>query len=94
MKKSSHGFGNGVVASAALQVRLLPLAFILQGGAMLVLSRMRDQIIQIGDDIQVVIVDVRGDKVRVGVNAPNNVTVHRKEVYDAIKREQRYAQRL
>ena len=54
---------------------------------MLVLSRQRDESIMIGDDIEVTIVDIRGDKVRLGINAPKNVSVHRKEVYDAIRRE-------
>jgi carbon storage regulator len=53
---------------------------------MLVLSRQKDESIIIGDDIQVTIVDVRGDKVRVGITAPSSVTVHRKEVYFAIKK--------
>jgi len=59
---------------------------------MLVLSRQRDQSIMIGDDIEITIVDVRGDKVRVGINAPRQVSVHRKEVYDAIRRETEAAQ--
>ena len=54
---------------------------------MLVLSRQKDQTIMIGDDIEVTIVDIRGDKVRLGINAPRTVTVHRKEVYDMLKRE-------
>lgn len=54
---------------------------------MLVLSRQRDQSIVIGDDIEITIVDVRGDKVRIGINAPRHVSVHRKEVYEAIRRE-------
>ncbi len=54
---------------------------------MLVLSRQRDQSIMIGDDIEITIVDVRGDKVRIGINAPREVSVHRKEVYEAIQRE-------
>ncbi|MCK4660493.1 MAG: carbon storage regulator CsrA [Phycisphaerae bacterium] len=58
---------------------------------MLVLSRTRDETIMIGDDIQITIVDVRGDKVRLGINAPSHVAVHRKEVYDAIQRENRLA---
>ncbi len=41
----------------------------------------------IGDDIELTIVDIRGDKVRVGIKAPSSVPVHRKEVYDAIKEE-------
>lgn len=58
---------------------------------MLVLSRQRDQTIMIGDDIEITIVDIRGDKVRVGINAPTNIPVHRKEVYDAIRNENRSA---
>ena len=54
---------------------------------MLVLSRQRDETIMIGDDIQVTVVDVRGDKVRIGISAPAHVPVHRKEVYEAIQRE-------
>ena len=54
---------------------------------MLVLSRQRDETIMIGDDVEITVVDVRGDKVRLGINAPRSVQVHRKEVYDAIKRE-------
>ena len=58
---------------------------------MLVLSRQRDETIMIGDDIEITIVDIRGDKVRLGISAPNSVPVHRKEVYEAIKRENRDA---
>ena len=58
---------------------------------MLVLSRQRDQTIMIGDDIEITVVDIRGDKVRLGINAPTEVPVHRKEVYEAIKRENRAA---
>lgn len=54
---------------------------------MLVLSRTRDEVICIGDEITVCVVDIRGDKVRLGVNAPRTVSVHRKEVYDAIHSE-------
>ena len=61
---------------------------------MLVLSRTRDETIMIGDDIEITIVDVRGDKVRVGINAPASVPVHRKEVYESIKRENQQASRL
>jgi carbon storage regulator len=56
---------------------------------MLVLSRHRDESIMIGDDIVVTIVDIRGDKVRLGIEAPNHVPVHRQEVYEAIQRENR-----
>ena len=58
---------------------------------MLVLSRQRDQIIMIGDDVEITVVDIRGDKVRLGINAPPEIPVHRKEVYEAIKRENRAA---
>ena len=61
---------------------------------MLVLSRQRDETIMIGDDIEITIVDVRGDKVRLGINAPSHIPVHRKEVYDAIKRENEQAAKL
>ncbi len=61
---------------------------------MLVLSRQRDETIMIGDDIQITIVDIRGDKVRLGINAPSHVPVHRKEVYDAIQRENRAAAQM
>lgn len=53
---------------------------------MLVLSRQRDETITIGDDIEVTVVDIRGDKVRLGISAPKQVPVHRKEVYLEIKR--------
>lgn len=54
---------------------------------MLVLSRQSDETIIIGDNIRVTIVEVRGDKVRIGIDAPRNISVHRQEIYDAIQRE-------
>ncbi|MCP3690844.1 MAG: carbon storage regulator CsrA [Planctomycetaceae bacterium] len=54
---------------------------------MLVLSRHRDESIMIGDNIVITIVDIRGDKVRLGIDAPQSIPVHRQEVYDAIQRE-------
>ena len=54
---------------------------------MLVLSRQRDESIIIGDNIKVTIADIRGDKVRLGIEAPSNVAVHRQEVYEAIQRD-------
>jgi len=54
---------------------------------MLVLSRRRDESIVIGEDIQITIVDIRGDKVRLGIEAPTSVCVHRKELREAIQRE-------
>ena len=56
---------------------------------MLVLSRQRDESIMIGDKVVITIVDIRGDKVRLGIQAPGEIPVHRQEVYEAIKREGR-----
>lgn len=61
---------------------------------MLVLSRQRDEIIMIGDDVEITIVDIRGDKVRIGITAPAHIPVHRKEVYEAIKRENYAASKI
>ena len=61
---------------------------------MLVLSRQRDETIMIGDDIEITVVDVRGDKVRLGINAPSKIAVHRKEVYEAIRAENERAARV
>jgi len=58
---------------------------------MLILSRKVDEKIVIGDDISVSIVEIRGDQVRIGVDAPKNVKVFRKEVFDAIKAENQAA---
>jgi carbon storage regulator len=54
---------------------------------MLVLSRQKDESIMIGDNVEITIVDVRGDKVRLGITAPKAIPVHRREVYEAIQRE-------
>jgi len=54
---------------------------------MLVLTRHKNESIMIGEDIEVMIVDVKGDKVRLGIEAPKEISVHRKEIYEAIKRE-------
>lgn len=61
---------------------------------MLVLSRQRDETIMIGDEVEITVVDIRGDKVRLGVTAPTRIAVHRKEVYEAIEAENRKASRL
>ena len=53
---------------------------------MLVLSRRRDESIVIGDDIRITIVEIRDDKVRLGIETPRDVSVHRSEVYEAIRR--------
>ena len=55
---------------------------------MLVLSRKKNESIIINNDISIVVVEIRGDKVRLGVEAPKEVPVHRREVYDAIKRSE------
>jgi cytosine deaminase len=54
---------------------------------MLVLARQRNETIVIGDNIEITIVDIRGEKVRLGIVAPKEITVHRKEIHDAIKRD-------
>jgi len=59
---------------------------------MLVLSRKKNESIVINDDITIVVVEIRGDKVRLGVEAPKEVPVHRREVYDAIKRSEQQAE--
>ena len=56
---------------------------------MVVLSRQRDETIVIGGNITIMIVDIRGDKVRLGITAPAEIHVHRQEVYDAIQRQQK-----
>ncbi|MGI9013349.1 MAG: carbon storage regulator CsrA [Phycisphaerales bacterium] len=61
---------------------------------MLVLSRQRDETIMIGDHIELTVVDIRGDKVRIGIKAPSDVPVHRKEIYDAIRSENEQASRM
>lgn len=61
---------------------------------MLVLSRQRDESIIIGDNVVVTVVDVRGDKVRLGIDAPVEIPVHRREVYEAIQRENRRASEI
>ena len=61
---------------------------------MLVLSRQRDESIIIGDNIVITVVDIRGDKVRLGIDAPTEIPVHRQEVYEAIQRENLKASRL
>ena len=53
---------------------------------MFVLSRKRLESIQIGDDITITVIEIRGDRVRLGVEGPSNIPVMRREVYEAIKR--------
>ena len=53
---------------------------------MLVLSRQKNESIMVGDEVEITIVDVRGDKVRLGITAPKAIAVHRREIYEAIQR--------
>ena len=55
--------------------------------AMLVLSRKKDESIMVGDNIKLTIIEIRGDKVRIGIEAPRDVTVHREEIYKIVKKE-------
>lgn len=59
---------------------------------MLVLSRKRSEQIVIAENVVITVVEIRGDKVRLGIDAPKDVPVHRKEVYEAIQRESRHKQ--
>ena len=61
---------------------------------MLVLSRNTEQTIMIGDDVEIKVVDIRGGKVRLGITAPQSVSVHRREVYDRIERERQKDDRV
>lgn len=54
---------------------------------MLVLTRSINESIMVGDDVKIIILDVRGDRVRLGIEAPKEVPVHRQEIYDTIQRE-------
>lgn len=58
---------------------------------MLVLSRKKDQAIMIGDNIEITIIEVQGDQVRIGINAPKNVSIYRKELFLEIKEENKKA---
>ena len=61
---------------------------------MLVLSRKKNESIVINDNINIVVVEIRGDKVRLGVEAPKEIPVHRREVYEAIMRDRKSAASL
>lgn len=55
---------------------------------MLVLGRKPDEIIRIGDDIKIMVIEVRGDKVRIGIDAPKHIKVHREEIWQQIQRNE------
>ena len=59
---------------------------------MLVLSRHEGEIITIGDNIRIVVVEIKSDKVRLGIDAPKEVPVHRKEIYDKVKEKEKYGE--
>ncbi|HNR90448.1 MAG TPA: carbon storage regulator CsrA [Spirochaetota bacterium] len=54
---------------------------------MLVLARKVNESIMIGDDVELIVIDIKGDQVKLGIKAPKKVTVHRKEIYDEIQQE-------
>ncbi len=58
---------------------------------MLVLARKTNESIRIGDDIEIIVVDIKGDQVKLGIKAPRNVSVHRAEVYNDIQDQNRKA---
>jgi carbon storage regulator len=58
---------------------------------MLVLTRKKDQSIILGDNIEITIIDIQGDQVRLGINAPRHVSIHRKEIYMEILNENKKA---
>jgi carbon storage regulator len=61
---------------------------------MLVLTRKKDECIMVGDDIEIYLVDIAPNQVRIGINAPRDIQIYRKEVYDAIKEENRRSREL
>ncbi len=62
--------------------------------SVLVLTRKKDQTIMLNDDIEITVLDIQGDQVRIGINAPRNVSIHRKEVFLEIQQENRKASQV
>ena len=60
---------------------------------MLILTRQKEQIIMISDDIEITVVDISGNKIRPGIKAPPDIPVHRKEIYEVIQREKGEAEK-
>ena len=60
----------------------------MKGTAMLILTRRVGETIKVGDEVTVTVLGVKGNQVRIGINAPKNVAVHREEIYERIRREQ------
>ncbi len=58
---------------------------------MLVLTRKKGQSLMIGQDVEIAVIEIQGDQVRLGINAPKTISIHRKEVFDEIKQENREA---
>lgn len=72
----------------SLFIRMVGYVGAFRGCEMLVLSRKQDEKIIIGDNISLMVISIQGDKVRLGIEAPKDVSIHRQEVYDAIQRKQ------
>lgn len=56
---------------------------------MLILTRKKNEIIMIGDDIRVLVVEIRGERCRIGIDAPKDTPIYRQEIYDAIKKDEK-----
>jgi carbon storage regulator len=84
--KTIYRSGRGWLQDGMLYADSLPTLSSTKEKRMVVISRQRDQSLVIGDNIIVTVVEIRGDKVRLGIQHPPEVSVHRQEVYEAIQR--------